>query len=211
MQALEGLTVMIEKGEEVDRNALIDVLTDLFLAVEGSKAEDLAKVFGNVVLGFFNRLEDSAHLELAERVGDHKLLPRELALRLADDEILEIARHILEGSPVLEIDSLVDFAQRKPQPHLKALASCLNLTTPITDILVRRGTNDVLRKVTDNRSTVLSQDSFDALVAKSRKDEELQEALVRRHDLPPDPARRLIQLLRATSMIGWTALPDIRG
>ncbi|WP_170122179.1 DUF2336 domain-containing protein [Breoghania corrubedonensis] len=186
---------MASSGDEIDRNALIDVLTDLFLAVEGAKAEQLAQVFGNVVLGFFSRLEDSARLELAERLGDHQLLPRELALRLAEDEIIEIAARILEASPVLHTEDLVDLAERKSQDHLKALAARLNLTAPVTDILVRRGTNDVLRAVSDNRSASLSSDSFDTLVAKSRKDEELQESLVRRHDLPPDPARRLIPFL----------------
>ena len=195
MQAFDRLTEMARSGDEIDRNALIDVLTDLFLAVEGSKAEDLAEVFGSVVLGFFGRLEDSARLALAERVGDHRLLPRELALRLAEDELLEIAVQILTNSPVLDTEDLVDFAERKSQDHLKALAARINLETPVTDILVRRGTNDVLRTVTDNRSASLSGDSFDTLVAKSRKDEELQEALVRRPDLPPDPARRLIPFL----------------
>ena len=195
MQALERLNAMAQSGNEIDRKALIDVLTDLFLAVEGAKAEQLAQVFGSVVLGFFSRLEDSARQDLVERVGDHRLLPRALALRLAEDDLIDIAARILEASPVLHTEDLVDLAERKSQDHLKALAARLNLATPVTDILVRRGTNDVLRAVTDNRSASLSSDSFDALVAKSRKDEELQEALVRRHDLPPDPARRLIPFL----------------
>ncbi len=186
---------MAQSGDEVDRNVLVDVLTDLFLAVEGAKAEELAQVFGSVVLGFFNRLEDSARMSLANRVSDHKLLPRDVALRLADDEILEVAAQILQNSPVLENDDLVDLAERKEQPHLMALAEREGLTTPVTDIIVRRGANDVLRAVTGNKSASLSGDSFDVLVAKSRKDEGLQEALVRRHDLPPDPAKRLIPFL----------------
>ncbi|WP_321502272.1 DUF2336 domain-containing protein [Breoghania sp.] len=195
MQALDRLTAMARSGDEVDRNVLVDVLTDLFLAVEGAKAEELAQVFGSVVLSFFSRLEDSARLSLANRVSDHKLLPRDVAIRLADDDLLEIAALILQNSPVLETDDLVALAERKEQPHLKALAERKGLSAPVTDVIVRRGTNDVLRAVTGNRTASLSVDSFDALVAKSRKDEELQEALVRRHDLPPDPAKRLIPFL----------------
>lgn len=195
MQALERLTELAGRGEDVDRGALIDVLTDLFLAVEGAKAEEMAAVFGNIVLRFLGRLEDSARLAIAERLGDHDLLPRDLALKLADDEIFEIAARILAASPVLDTEDLITLAETKSQTHLKALAGRINLSAPVTDVLVRRGTNEVLRTVTGNRTASLSNDSFDALVAKSRKDEELQEALVRRHDLPPDPARRMIPFL----------------
>lgn len=195
MLALERLSELAERGDDVDRDALVSVLTDLFLAVDGEKAEQLAEVFGEIVMRFVNSLEDSTRLALAERVADHAMLPRSLALRLAEDEIFDIARKVLEASPVLKTADLVSFAETKPQPHLKALAVREKLSAPVTDVLVRRGTNEVLRAVTDNGGAQLSNDSFDALVGKARKDEELQEALVRRRDLPPDPAKRLIPFL----------------
>lgn len=195
MQALDRLTEMAESGDDVDRGALVSVLTDLFLAMKGAQAERLAAVFGDIVLRVLGKLEDSTRLDLAERLGDHEMLPRELALRLAEDDLFDIAKRILECSPVLRTSDLVALAETKPQPHLKALAERVNLSTPVTDVLVRRGTNEVLRAVTDNDTAALSSDSFDALVGKARKDQGLQESLVRRRDLPPDPAKRLIPFL----------------
>lgn len=195
MQALERLTVLAGNGDDVDRGELVEALTDLFVAFDGAKANQLGLLFGTVVTSVLDQLEENSRRALADRVSDNDRLPRNLAKRLAEDEVLDIARKILENSKVLTSDDLVEIAETKSQGHLLAIAERPALTTSVTDVLVRRGSQEVLKTVADNGEAAISEDSFDALVGRARKNSELQEALVRRQDLPPDPARRLIPFL----------------
>ncbi len=196
MQALEKLTALASTGGDVDRGKLVEALTDLFVTFNGAKADKLGVLFGTVVSGVIDHLEDEARKALAERVGDHDRLPRVLAKRLAEDEIIEIARAIIAKSTVLTTEDLVSIAETQSQDHLMALAERSDgLTSTVTDVLVRRGSSEVLKTVTDNDQASISVDGFDVLVGKARKDADLQEALVKRSDLPPDPAKRLIPFL----------------
>ncbi|AXS41364.1 DUF2336 domain-containing protein [Breoghania sp. L-A4] len=196
MQALERLTELASNGGEVDRGELVEALTDLFVAFNGAKADKLGLLFGTVVSGIIDHLEDESRKILAERVGDHDRLPRVLAKRLAEDDVIEIARKIIENSTVLTTEDLVSIAETQSQDHLLALAERSNgLNAMVTDVLVRRGSSEVLKTVTDNEQASISIDGFDVLVGKARKDTDLQEALVKRSDLPPDPAKRLIPFL----------------
>lgn len=195
MQALEKLTALAGNGGAVDRGELVEALTDLFVAFNGSKADQLGLLFGTVVTSIVDHLEDDARQSLADRVGGHERLPRNLAKRLAEDEIIDIAREIIENSTVLTTEDLVSIAETQSQEHLLLLAERAGLKATVTDVLVRRGSNEVLKTVTDNDKAAISVDGFDVLVGRARKDIELQEALVKRSDLPPDPAKRLIPFL----------------
>lgn len=195
MQALERLTELAGSSGQVDRGELVEALTDLFVAVDGAKGEKLGLLFGTVVSSVIEQLEDHSRKTLAERVSDNERLPRNLAKRLAEDDVIEIARVIIENSTVLTSEDLVSIAETQSQDHLLALAERSGLTAKVTDVLVRRGSNEVLKTVTDNDKASISVDGFDVLVGRARKDTELQEALVKRQDLPPDPAKRLIPFL----------------
>lgn len=195
MQALERLTELAGNGEDVDRAELVEALTDLFLAFDGAKADQLSLLFGTVVTSVIEQLEDASRMALAEKVSDHERLPRELARRLAMDEVVEIARLVIENSSALTVDDLVNIAETQSQEHLLALAERSGLTAKVTDVLVRRGSTEVLKTVADNNKAAISIDGFDVLVGRARKDTDLQESLIKRPDLPPDPAKRLFPFL----------------
>ncbi|MBL6432534.1 MAG: DUF2336 domain-containing protein, partial [Alphaproteobacteria bacterium] len=65
----------------------------------------------------------------------------------------------------------------------------------LTRVLAQRGEPQVLHALTRNQSAVIGVDSFDLLVARARKDVELQEALSERPDIPESAAERLVPFL----------------
>ena len=57
---------------------------------------------------------------------------------------------MLEGSPRLSETELIEIAQQKSQAHLLALSRRSSLTERVTDILVERGDETVVRSVASN-------------------------------------------------------------
>jgi uncharacterized protein (DUF2336 family) len=78
----------------------------------------------------------------------------------------------------------------------------------VTDVLVRRGDQDVVHSVAGNRSAKLSEGGFSALVQRAHTDSVLAEAIGTRPDIPPHLFRDL--LVRATAVVQQRLLSQAR-
>ena len=90
-------------------------------------------------------------------------------------------------------------ARTKGQAHLAAIAGREGIGEAVTDVLVRRGDNEVMRNVADNQSAKLSEGGFSALVKRAEGDGELAEKVGQRPDIPAHLFRDL--LVRATAVV----------
>jgi uncharacterized protein (DUF2336 family) len=79
------------------------------------------------------------------------------------------------------------------------LSSRKGIAEVVTDVLVRRGDQEVARTVAGNVTARLSNEAFSALVSRAEKDGVLAENVGRRPDIPPHQFRRL--LTRATEVV----------
>ena len=77
--------------------------------------------------------------------------------------------------------------------HREAIARRPQLSRPVSDVLVARGDEPVMRALAANPGARLSQASVAVLVDRARLDEELQVLLRARTDLPQDQVRRLFE------------------
>ena len=82
-----------------------------------------------------------------------------------------------------------------PARHLEPAG----IAEPVTDVLVRRGDHEVVRRVAENRGARFSDDSFSKLVGRAEKDGVLAEKVGLRPDIPPRLFRDL--LLKATEVV----------
>src|SRR3981081_2253961 len=92
----------------------------------------------------------------------------------------------------LEQNDLVDIAESKGQAHLLALSKRKWLPQTVTDILVRRGEEAVLRSLAENLDARLSDASFATLVGRAGEDRVLAERIGLRPDVPPRLFRDLL-------------------
>ena len=93
--------------------------------------------------------------------------------KLAQDEDIAVAGPVLAQSPRLRESELVELAKTKGQAHLAAIAGRADLGEAVTDVLVRRGSPEVVRTVADNQSAKFSEGGFSALVKRAEGDEDL--------------------------------------
>jgi uncharacterized protein (DUF2336 family) len=118
---------------------------------------------------------------------------------LARDEDIEVAGPVISQSPRLRESELVEIASTKGQAHLAAIAGRADLGEAVTDVLVRRGSPEVVMTVADNQSAKFSEGGFSALVKRAEGDEDLAQRVGSRPDIPAHLFREL--LVRATAVV----------
>lgn len=144
----------------------------------------------------FNRLVDDAAIDtrafLSVQFSVAPKAPRTTIRRLARD-VIEVARPILVHSPHLEGADLVAVAIDAGLAHMAAIAERAELPVVVTDVLVRRGDDDLRRRVAANHGAHFSGQGFRRLSEQARTDALLEEHLVDREDLPAIMVRFLVR------------------
>jgi uncharacterized protein (DUF2336 family) len=174
-------------------------ITTLFIDGAREFNEDHIGLFDDILCELVTEIETKARVELSQRLAPILNAPPALVRQLAHDNDILVAGPLLAQSERLQEDDLVDIAQTKSQAHLHVLSSRKGIGEAVTDVLVRRGDDEVARNVADNSSARLSNDGFSALVHRAEKDGVLAEKVGRRPDIPPHHFRDL--LMRATEVV----------
>jgi uncharacterized protein (DUF2336 family) len=169
-------------------------LTGLFVEQEAQLNEGHVEVFDEVILRLSRDVEQRARLELSERFSDLAKAPRKVIRSLAFDRDGTVARPILERSNRLDEDDLVMIARARGQDHLLAISKRTDLSERVTDVLVDRGDQVVVRSVAGNEGARFSEGGLTQLLDKARQDVGLQALLQTRGDLPPKQMARLVEI-----------------
>ena len=173
-----------EKSSE-KRLALLRSVADLYFAraIRPTLAEEY--LFTEIANSVMRRLQPAQRPQVSEKLCESDRVPHELALTLASDANIAVARPILARSPVLTEADILRLAQASSDDHLDAIATRPSLSSRITDVLIDRGSNKVLRTVSGNAGAEVSETGLRRLVDRARHDDELCLSLADRGDLTP--------------------------
>ena len=137
---------------------------------------------------------------LRNRLAPVANAPVEVVRRLAKDDDIAVAGPVLPQSRRLAEADLVDIARTKSQAHLLAISGRAGIAEPVTDVLVRRGDREVVRKrCGQSRRRGCPKSASPTLVDRAEKDGVLAEKVGLRADIPPRLFRDL--LLKATEVV----------
>ncbi|MHA1546814.1 MAG: DUF2336 domain-containing protein, partial [Alphaproteobacteria bacterium] len=176
------------------RRELLNAVTDMFLdGSENHNSRELA-LFSHIMMDVLDEVTVEAKTELSVRVSSNPSTPHALALRLAN-ETIAIAANVLQHSPVFTDDDLVAIAERHSQKHLLAISQRQSLNAPVTDLLIKRGDQQVTQMVSDNRGARFSSQGLRVLAEKSVNDPTLMKILANRDDLAKEIAETVLPLL----------------
>jgi uncharacterized protein (DUF2336 family) len=190
---------IVQHGSPRRRAQALRRITTLFLDGASLFNEDHVRLFDDVLNRLIDEIESKARAELSHRLAPVGNAPGELICRLARDDDISVAGPVLRQSRRLAESDLLEIAEIKSQAHLLAISARAGIAETVTNVLVRRGDQEVARSVVENRGALLSDDSFTVLVAKSEGDDMLAEKVGQRPDIPP-PLFRLL-LLKATAVV----------
>jgi len=200
MDELEGA---LKSGTPGKRTEVLRQVTALFVDRAESIPEQQLSLFDDIVTHLVSRIEKEAVAELSERLASVNARSRVIR-RLASNDDIKIAGPILQNSPSLTDDELVEFVKTKSQAHQLKIAARSQLNETVTEVLIDQCDREVANKVAINKGARFSQRGFSKLVMMADGDDRLTEALAKRPDLSPRLFRQL--LAHATESVRTTLL-----
>jgi uncharacterized protein (DUF2336 family) len=187
-------SIAAERSSE-KRLQLLHKIADLFMVSGGVRTDAENYLFNDIMEKIVDQISRDAKVQVAANLATLRGFPISIARSFATDEDIDIARPVLRGSPVLGEDDLVGIAKTVGQTHLHAIATRDHLSTAVTDVLIDRGDERVVRRVSANHGACFSDWGFEQLLDKARQDVNLQELLVERPDLSRSTVDRLLPLV----------------
>jgi uncharacterized protein (DUF2336 family) len=186
----------VSSGDPVRRIDTLRKMTSLFVEQSPGLKELHVAVFDEVILRLSRDLEFKVRVELADKMADIKNAPRKVVRDLAHDDNIAVAQPVLERSSRLDETDLVAIAKAKGQDHLLALSRRPTLSENVTDILVDRGDEKVVRTVAGNDGARFSEQGFSQLVDKAQKDTSLQDIIKKRGSISATQMQQLVNIAR---------------
>lgn len=163
--------------------------TDILIA--GTYSEEEIRTFGKIIGRLAEEIELEARVRLAGRLACSTNAPFEVINKLASDDSIDVAWPVLRQSERLEAETLVACARNKGQLHLLAISKRKSVPEAVTDVLVVRGSQEVVTSVAENAGAQFSNSGFLHLVRRSEGDPILAKCVGLRKDVP----RRLFHQL----------------
>jgi uncharacterized protein (DUF2336 family) len=118
--------------------------------------------------------------------------PRKLVGQFVREDEIAIAGPVLRRSPVIDEQVLIEIAREKGQAHLLAMAERPTLTAGVTDVIVRRGDREVVRRAAGNAGAAFSSTGYSALIKRAGQDGMLALTVGQRDDLSGDQLKELL-------------------
>src|SRR5260370_25107389 len=146
MSLIPGLDEIVRHGDPKRRAEAARRIAELFLQAAANLRPDHVDLFDGVLIDLVPHAETAARADLAERLSILANAPRALVGQLAREDEILIAGPLLRRSPVIDQGALVEIARIKGQGDLLAMSDRPTLSPDITDVIVRRGAREVVRR-----------------------------------------------------------------
>ncbi len=207
----------VRRGSQEKRAVTLKRVTDLFLGENERLNEEQIQVFDEVLGHLITRMESTALIDLSERLAPINNAPCKVVHTLARDDEIAIAGPVLSLSDRLTTPDLIEIAMAKGQSHLLAISKRSSLSESLTDTLIERGDQQVIRKLAENAGARFSERAYAHLLDQPKADErdDIREVLasisddvIENEEVDQDfaAAQRLIQLVRENGELNQVAL-----
>jgi uncharacterized protein (DUF2336 family) len=189
---IPGLDEIVRYGDPKRRAEAARRIAELFLEAAATLRPDHVELFDGALIGLVPHTEAAARADLAERLSILANAPRALVGQLAREDEILIAGPLLRRSPVIDQAALVEIARLKGQGHLLAMSERPTLSPDITDVLVRRGDREVVRRAAGNSGAEFSPGGYSALIRRAGQDGVLTLKIGQRDDLSDQQLKDLL-------------------
>jgi uncharacterized protein (DUF2336 family) len=189
---IPGLDEIVRGGDPKRRAEAARRISELFLQGAATFRADHVDLFDGVLTSLVPHTEFAARADLAERLSLLANAPRGLVGQLAHEDEIAIAGPLLRRSPVIDEQVLIEIATAKGQGHLLAMSERPALSPDLTDVIVRRGDRDVVRRAAGNAGAQFSTSGYSTLIKRAGQDGVLTLAVGQRDDLSAEQLKDLL-------------------
>jgi uncharacterized protein (DUF2336 family) len=194
---VDELEETLASGSARDCGKMLARVADLFLSHSGRYTDEQVALFDDVLLRLSAEIEMQARARLSQRFAYTDNAPPKLIRAFAFDDAIDVARPVLSFSPRLTDADLAENARCKSQEHLYAIGRRAELSEAVTDVLVERGSDRVVRALARNTGAHFSALGFGKLATRASKDGVLAFGMVQRTDMPQEIMVKLIETASA--------------
>ena len=136
---------------------------------------------------------------VSDALKDVVSAPAKLILQLANDPVLSVCGPILEFSPLLTNEDLIELVQSAPvQGAFSAISRRDVVAEAVSDAIVVARDNDAIAALLANPSAQICEETLDQLIDDAPNYQDWHEPLVHRPKLPAGPARRIAGFVART-------------
>jgi uncharacterized protein (DUF2336 family) len=195
---LDELQTTLAHGNVARRVETLRRVTDLFINGAVDYSSEQIGLFDDVFQCLMRHIETSAKALLANRLAPIDTAPLQTIRALAFDDLIEIAAPVLSLSERLDDAALIETARTKSQAHLMAISTRRVLSGAVTDVLVRRGDDEVIQSAVNNPGAEFSERGFTRLITRAQGDEDLATCIGLRPTMPRHLYLKLLAKASAT-------------
>jgi len=189
---IPGLAEIVSGGDPKRRAEATRRICELFLQGAARFRPDHIDLFDGVLIDLVPHTELAARAELAERLSFLANAPRRLVGDLARAEEILVAGPLLRRSPVVDEATLMEIARIRGQDHLLAMSERSSLGADLTDVILRRGGREVVRRAAGNPGARFSNVGYKALIKRAVRDGVLTLTVGQRDDLSGPQMKELL-------------------
>jgi uncharacterized protein (DUF2336 family) len=186
------LDEIVKHGDPKRRAEASRRIAELFLHGAAGFRPDHVDLFDGVLIDLVPHTEPAARADLAERLSVLANAPRGLVGQLAREDEISIAGPLLRRSPVIDEQALIEIARIKGQGHLLAMSERSTLSPGLTDVILRRGDREAVRRAAGNAGAHFSQAGYSALIKRAGHDGVLTLTVGQRDDLSASQLKDLL-------------------
>jgi uncharacterized protein (DUF2336 family) len=185
-------------------------VTDLFFGGDAAPRPDQAPLFDDIMSRLIGAIDARVRAEWGARLAGAPYAPQRTLRLLALDDAIEVAGPVLEQAESLSESALIESAQTKSQRHLLAISRRRSVPVTVTDVLVDRGDDEVVRSTAANAGARFSESGVAGLSTRATKDPELACRLWARVDVPREQLLRLVEGASREVMARLVELDDTK-
>ena len=201
-----GLDDIVQGTDPKRRTEAARRIAELFFQDAGTLQPRQVELLDKILVDLVPKAELITRAELAERLSLFDNAPRVLVDRLARESELLVAGPLLRRSIVLDEQALLEIAEAEGQGHLLAISERPALSPDLTDVMLRRGDRDVVRRTAANNGALFSESGYSELIKRASQDGVLTITVGQRDDLSN---QRLKQLLAGSLDVVRRRLFDV--
>jgi len=189
---IPGLDEIVRSGDPKVRAEAARRIADLFFQDAAHLRPNHIDFFDSILIDLVPHAELIARAELAEKLSLLANAPRILVGRLARENEILVAGPLLRRSPVIDEEALIEIARVKGQGHLLAMSERSSLSSDLTDVIVRRGDREVVRRAAGNTGALFSDSGYSELIKRAGQDGVLTLTIGQRDDLSGPQLKELL-------------------
>ncbi|MBL0319151.1 MAG: DUF2336 domain-containing protein [Alphaproteobacteria bacterium] len=192
--SLSDVGKLIQDPDQQTKSQMVEKLTkdlnrDLFSSRERTIVFDIVRLL----------IRDTAVLvrrTIAENLKHNQLIPHDIVLTLANDDDIDVSRHILKCSQVLTEDDLLQIiGSTSSVAKLLVISKRQHLPATLATALIKREIKEVSEAVIANKTAHITEEAYDCLINRYEHHPDLLSKMVERNDLPISIIEKLIHLV----------------